>query len=431
MTAKIIRGGLFALGIAAVSLCSIGSSLATDYKLGPRDKIRIKVYEWPALSDETTVSDEGLVSLPLIGRLNAAGISATDLARKIAEELQVREKLSATPYASVEVLQYRPFYILGDVQRPSDYQYRPGMTVMMALSIAGGMYRATDNLSFIRDAVLSRGSLSTLGVKKRELVVRLARLKGELSGKSTIEIDPEVLRGGKQPPGPSLQQESAIMEAGKKALANQIARLRLQISLYREEISLLTARMESSKKQQKSVEKEMQVFKTLGDKGLAILPREAAIERLGAQIEGDQREIDTLIVRSKQNIEQSEAAILKLIDERERELTVQIRQTSAQLEEVEQQLLAQQNLLYQAEALGGAAIREGQGEVSLRFSIVRRDPKGITREFPVQKDDLVEPGDVITAMKTFATRELSVGSDIKVPPADTAARAEIELRSVR
>jgi protein involved in polysaccharide export with SLBB domain len=431
MMAKLGYAGLFALVSAAIALACPGSSFAAEYKLGAQDKLRIKVYEWPALSDEVTVGDDGMISLPLIGSVNAAGVSPTEFARTIAQRLQAHEKLAGTPYASVEVLQYRPFYILGDVQRPGEYQYRPGMTVLMAVSISGGVYRPTDSLRLERDAILSKGSLSTLEAKRWDLAARLARLKSELNGNSKIEVDLKPLTEVGRSPELPLEQESSIMAAKKKSFLNQIAGLRLQIAGYRDEINLLSARMESSIRQQRSVEKEAQAFKVLEDKGLGVLPRQAALERLAAQIEGDQREIDTLSSRARQNIGQAEAAISKLIDERDKDLAMEIRQTSAELDEVEKEIAMQRSLLNEAEALSGTILRANRSEMSLRFRISRRDPEGVVREFVAQKDDPVDPGDVITVERDLAGREFGRGSGSDVPAAGARARAEIEFRSGR
>jgi protein involved in polysaccharide export with SLBB domain len=429
MIAKLTRAGLYAAVFVAISLANLGSSFASDYKLGTQDKLRIKVYEWPALSDEVSVGDDGVISLPLIGNLTAAGISATELAQQLARKLQAREKLAVAPDVSVEVVQYRPFYILGHVQRPGEYPYRPGMTVLMALSISGGVYRADENLRLERDAILSKGSLFMLGAKKRELVARLARLKSELSGKNKIEFDPASLGDGGQVPELPLEEEGAIMLARRKSFDNQIASLRLHIAGYREEIGLLTARMESSLRQQRSAEKEAQALKVLGEKGLGVLPREATMERLAAQIQGDQREIDTLIARGRQNIGQAEGAIIKLADERDKELIVEVRQTSAQLEEVEEQLSTQRNLLNEAETLSGAnqGMRAGQTE-GVRFRISRRNSEGTTREVTAQKDDRVEPGDVVTVEKNFARIDLGVGP-VSRPAAGSTAQAGIDMNA--
>src|SRR5215213_6272408 len=142
-----------ALGFALIA--GAPGASASEYKIGAQDRLRIKVYEWPALTDEVVVSSEGFISLPIAGSIKAAGNSTSELAAAVANALQQRAGLPELPFASVEVSQFRPFYILGEVQRPGEYAYRPDMTVLMALSISGGVYRAPDNLRIERDAIES------------------------------------------------------------------------------------------------------------------------------------------------------------------------------------------------------------------------------------------------------------------------------------
>ena len=123
----------------------VGSS---DYALGSQDKIRLKVFEWRASRDEIfewtafnaeyTVGPAGKISLPLVGDVLAAGKSPSELSQAIGQALQTRIGLVEPPSISVEVVQFRPFYIVGDVDRPGEYAYRPGLTLLQAITIAGG-----------------------------------------------------------------------------------------------------------------------------------------------------------------------------------------------------------------------------------------------------------------------------------------------------
>lgn len=112
------------------------------YKLGPGDVLAIRVYDQAQMSGTYHVDDSGYVDLPLLGLVQAGGGGTDALAARIASALQARQ-LILRPSVAVEVSTYRPFYILGEVNSPGQYPYRPGMTVLTAISIAGGFtYRA-------------------------------------------------------------------------------------------------------------------------------------------------------------------------------------------------------------------------------------------------------------------------------------------------
>jgi len=122
-----------------------------EYKLGSGDKIRLIIFGEPDLSGEFTISGDGVVSLPLIREVQAAGLTATQLQMKV--ESAFKEGYLKDPRVSIEVLSFRPFYILGEVNRPGQYPYSNGITVVNAVALASGFsYRANQKKVFIRHA---------------------------------------------------------------------------------------------------------------------------------------------------------------------------------------------------------------------------------------------------------------------------------------
>lgn len=132
------------MAIAAVS-CASGNSgikpLASvapgPYQLGPGDQIRINVFGLDALNNTYLVGDTGEISLPMIGAVTASGKTITRFEADVADSIRARQ-LVLEPKVSAQILAYRPFFILGEVQRPGQYPYVPGMSVMTAVSVAGG-----------------------------------------------------------------------------------------------------------------------------------------------------------------------------------------------------------------------------------------------------------------------------------------------------
>ena len=121
------------------------------YTLGTGDKLRINVFGQPELSGEFVVDGTGAISLPLIGQVTAVGLSTQDLETTIAANLSNGFLLE--PRVSAEVINYRPFYILGEVGRPGEYPFNSGLTVLNAVAAAGGFtYRANKKVVFIKSA---------------------------------------------------------------------------------------------------------------------------------------------------------------------------------------------------------------------------------------------------------------------------------------
>ena len=114
------------------------------YRLGPGDTVRLITYGEDGLSGEFRVSAAGTIAMPLLGGVRAAGLTPTELGESVAEALK-REKLLQSPSVAAEVTAYRPIFVLGEVNKPGEYPYQPGMTVVTAAAVAGGFtYRAVE-----------------------------------------------------------------------------------------------------------------------------------------------------------------------------------------------------------------------------------------------------------------------------------------------
>src|ERR1041385_5081444 len=106
------------------------------YTLDSGDKLRIVVFGQDALSNNYTVDAQGAVRLPLVGAVEARGLTTSQLGNAIASRL--RTGYVRDPSVSVEIETYRPFFVLGEVPFPGQYPYVPNMTVENAIAIAGG-----------------------------------------------------------------------------------------------------------------------------------------------------------------------------------------------------------------------------------------------------------------------------------------------------
>ncbi len=125
-----------------------GADFSLIYRLGAADKLRITVYGEEDLSREYLVGSEGNVSLPLIGEVTAENHTLSELQEAVTKRLQagyIKE-----PKVSIEVINYRPFYIHGEVKEAGEFPYQSGMSVLNAIAMAGGYsYRANTRHVFI------------------------------------------------------------------------------------------------------------------------------------------------------------------------------------------------------------------------------------------------------------------------------------------
>jgi polysaccharide export outer membrane protein len=148
MTAKVGRvsaaSSLIALHLAwSVLLLSCGLGLGawaatTDsaYRLDTGDRIRIWVYGEDDLTVETRLGDSGVISYPFLGDIKVAGLTVSRLEDLVTERL--KGPYLVDPRVTVDIVEYRDFYVNGEVEDPGGYPFEPGLTVRKAISIAGG-----------------------------------------------------------------------------------------------------------------------------------------------------------------------------------------------------------------------------------------------------------------------------------------------------
>ena len=120
-----------------------------DYRLGANDRVRIIVFGQPTLTGEYTLDGNGQLAFPLIGSVAASGQSPAQLQKAIAAKLD--PDYLQNPSVSAEVITRRPFYVIGEVQKPGNYPYVTDMTALQAVAMAGGYtYRARQNNLYLK-----------------------------------------------------------------------------------------------------------------------------------------------------------------------------------------------------------------------------------------------------------------------------------------
>lgn len=125
------------------------TDISETYALGAGDKIRMTVFSEPALSGEFSVSSDGDLSLPLIG--NVPVVSKTLDQVTVQVQSLLANGYLRDPKVNMEIVAYRPFFVLGEVKAPGQYPYASGMTVMNAVATAEGYTpRATKKIIYIR-----------------------------------------------------------------------------------------------------------------------------------------------------------------------------------------------------------------------------------------------------------------------------------------
>lgn len=131
MKVKILTGLILLL-----SFCSFAND-SQNYILGAGDKIEIKVFGQPDLDVTSLLGNSGEINYPFLGKVKLVGLSVSQVEQTISKGLQPDYLVNPNVYA--QVIEYRPFYIHGEVKEPGAYPYQPAMTVNQAIALAGGL----------------------------------------------------------------------------------------------------------------------------------------------------------------------------------------------------------------------------------------------------------------------------------------------------
>jgi protein involved in polysaccharide export with SLBB domain len=125
------------------------AAIEASYALGSGDKLRVIVFGEDDLGGEFVIDDAGFVRLPLVGQITAGGRTVRQLEEDIAARLGAQ--YLKDPRVSIEILSFRPFYIIGEVNKPGEYPFVVNMSVLNAVAMAGGYtYRANESSVYIR-----------------------------------------------------------------------------------------------------------------------------------------------------------------------------------------------------------------------------------------------------------------------------------------
>lgn len=388
-----------------------GQALAVEqsYKLGPHDRLRLRAYEWrpsidtihewKALNDEFTIGASGTLSLPLLGEIAAAGLTPESFGRLIAQRLRAYMRLAVLPKIAVEVVRYRPFYVVGSVDRPGEYEFRPGLTVLKAMSIAGGLKRTkdTDLIRLGREAITTRSNLQVLALQVNNLVARKARLIAELMNEDSVTFPPELTkRKSDSSINLLIVQEKQIFEARRNALKTQLEVLEQLKSYLEREVVSLHAQVKTHKKERRLVQRELKKISTLVKRGLSVSQRRLGLQRTAAQLERDGLRLETNLLKVRQNISRTEISLLEARNSRKRDVTLSLRKVQSDLEQTIRRYEAAQKLLYdtQISVPQILAHRRQSRETKPVYTLVTHVDE-TRKELAVADSALVNPGDTV------------------------------------
>lgn len=410
-----------AVGLLVLVLAGALSAGASDDLLQPQTKLRVTVVQWnPAKGDyqawqaiggEFAVSQTGTLSLPVIGQVEAAGRDATSVANEISTRLQKRMGLLEKPDTTVEILEYPPIYVVGDVTTPGEYRYRTGLTVLQALALSGGPFRQENTRS--ADEIRLVGELQGVRDSILRTKARIARLNAEMAGASEVVFpDLEAGDGDTELAATVQAQERIIFQTRVQERERQVKSLEELRELLEAEIKVLEQKVKAADIGIENARKELNNVSVLVEKGIAIASRRSELEQRLASYQADRLDQVTAIMRARQSITEATRNLAGVEDRHKTEVAGALQQEQAQLQRLLLNQEVSQKLLLEALASATPSTKDAE---AIEFFLTRNEG-GESKEIPATRSTLLMPGDVVTVRQK--------SSPLAAPGTSSSSRAE-------
>jgi protein involved in polysaccharide export with SLBB domain/K+/H+ antiporter YhaU regulatory subunit KhtT len=388
------------------------------YRFGPGDKLRLTVLNNPDLSGEFTVQQSGGISLPSVGRIQVVGRGFDELEDEVIKRL--RESGLLDPQISVDVAEYRPVYVVGDVKSPGRYPFQMGMTVLQTLAVAGGFLTLDDETLKLRLELLqAQDSMDTVEVNYLAAIAKRARLLAERDGAEKIRFPPEIVERQNDPQVANLiDSETRLFATQRTAVEGEVAILENQKVQLHDEISNLDAQLKAIERRGQLIETELNDVEYLFGKGLTAKTRLLELQRLQTDVQRDRLGVAAFVARSQQDISKVDLSIANLQNERLDRILGDLAAVQKEISQLEVRRRTGKEVLAlrQAMSMQPAVRLILSGE---SFVITRDQGKG-PEDIKATDRSYVLPGDVVRVTK-FELKRSSPSARVDEPTTGSVA----------
>jgi len=387
------------LVLLAVGLghADITNAQSPDYRLGPGDKIRVDVFGRSDLSGVYTIRNSGSLSLPIAGEINAANLTLKQLEMDIEKQYSELMKTESGPEqainANIEIVQYRPFYIMGDVNRPGNYEYQPRLTVLRAIALAGG-YASSGPDARVKETQ-ARESMNVLKSNYIAAIAREARLIAELGDLDKITFPQGLLKMKDDPfVAEILDTEQRLFTVRRELLAQQVKIVNRRKQQFGVEDETLAAQATTVARKRKEIDEMLVGAQKLSSQGLLPKFNLASFVIMQADIEKESRELVVAQSRAKRGVSEMEQQVLILRGERAREVASDLEKVRLQIDETLVRIRAEADRLAILQVKTVAGPDSAKEKKMPKIRITRETDSG-TESFDATNNTAVLPGDIV------------------------------------
>ncbi|TGV78569.1 exopolysaccharide biosynthesis protein [Mesorhizobium sp. M00.F.Ca.ET.149.01.1.1] len=411
---RLLRGR-FAVALLAGAAHSwfCSGAQADDYRLAAQTKIHISIIQWnpskgeyqrwEALSGDFLVSGQGTIALPVVGSLDVGGKTSTEVAAQISAALHDKMGLISPPDVSIEIAQYPSIYVVGAVATPGAYQFKPDLTVLQAVALAGGRYRPPPE-KVGQSGISLLGELTTIRTNKLRLLGRIARLQAELGGDAEIHFPAELTGADARDLVDQIMAlERSLFTARANEKTRQVEKLSDLRDMYTHELDMLTTKGKDTGDEITQTETEVAKITKLVEQGIVPSSRWSELRRVLGQMRAEHAQGDIDAMRARQGLSEATRQEFSVSDQRQTEVATQLRDAQSELAEVRSREYTTRQLLMADSTVAPGAGSDGNSD--LKLGIVRQERQG-PKEMKASETTPLAPGDVVKVFVAASMQDI-------------------------
>ncbi len=366
------------------------------YGLEVGDRVSISIYGREDLTNEYRLNDRGQVRIPTLGALDAKSLTSTQLEEKIREALE-RSTQSAA-YVTVDIVARRPVFVTGHVAKPGAYRFSPGMTVIHATAIAGGMGGAALAASLPIEALRENSAIRTAQEQMKHLIARRARLLAARKGEEEIPIPPQLVElAGAQRTAGLIRDEQEVLSRERVVLARREAALKSAVEQGKIEVAAIEKEQIKVAEQRRLREVMVAGLRELSRKRLTTSQRMTDVLMLLASVDRDAQNMIASKARAQQTLKIAERDLALLPLERKNQIDRDlqgVRGVDEQLSRLRATIEGARKIIERITGLPSSFLLVGR-EDQFRFEILRKNAEGEFGSILASETTPLWPGDVL------------------------------------
>jgi protein involved in polysaccharide export with SLBB domain len=343
-------------------------------------------YQRMDITGDYTVEQDGAISIPLLGRFQIEGRALDDVRADLA--VAFTSVIGRSANIDVKIVERSPIYVVGPVKNPGAYKYVPGMIVLHALALAGGLDRG-EGVPGMVEGAREMERLRTMTLQTKQLLARRARLEAERDGVSTLPVPLQLARlAGEKTAQTFLATESTILRAEQARRQQQRREIASRLAATRNEVEALKSKLEQSQVQKEMRIERLNDLQKLKDRGLVTSNNVVALRTELSDIEARRQDYLVAIVQAEARLAEAEEASPRLLSEHTANLANAIAT-------VDKEIATAQETMISARTLATILYKPNSGTPQAEaYEIVRQSRDG-ARTLPATETSPLMPGDVL------------------------------------